>query len=87
MAQVLVRQRELRGNVTKLVEAEVLSSDRGTLRVQVKGQRHPIEVKESDTLAMTYARPGSATFNSARVQSLPRRAYPRSTGALANRLY
>lgn len=83
-ASVLIKQKMLSGNVTKLIRANVLSEKDGMLRVMVEGQRKPIEVKASDTL------PAEKVFGVAKVGQKPssvlQRCYPSSINSLGNTL-
>jgi hypothetical protein len=47
----MLRSPQVHGNVTRMVRASVLSECNGVLRVIPEGQKNPIDVKASDTVA------------------------------------
>ena len=52
MRQVFIRDKQLHGNVSTLICADVISDNRDVLRVQVPGEHRVREVRLQDTISM-----------------------------------
>lgn len=82
MKQVLVRRKNLHGNINRLVRCDVLAENPdGTLRCKCDGERNPIEVKASETIA---AQSVFGAPNPGRDSTLLTKQYPTSQRALGN---
>lgn len=85
MKQVMIREPQLHGGITKLIQGDVLSEDAGMMRVKIKGRHHPVEVKASDTVPVRRVAGGMRSQGP--VSSLTvQKCFPSSPYALGNTL-
>lgn len=85
MKQVMIREPQLHGSVTKLIQGDVISEDAGMMHVKIKGRHHPVEVKAADTVPVTKVAGGMRSQghqSSLTVQ----KCFPTSPYALGNKL-
>ncbi len=85
MKQVLIRRPQLHGNLTKLIQGDVISEDGPNIRVKIKGEIHPVEVKAKDTLPVQRVAGGMRSESRQLSLTVPK-CYPVSPHALGNRL-
>jgi hypothetical protein len=85
MSQVMVRRPQLKGNLTLLKPAEVLSQSGDTMRVRIIGEHSVLEVQASETSPMT-AVFGEVRPNFSGPVSLPQKCYSDNQNSLASKL-
>lgn len=80
MKQVMLRQALPRGGGNRLIKADVISENEGTLRVKIQGQNKITEVQADRTI------PAEQIFGRQDGNRAILKQHPRSPFALANRL-